>query len=358
MPVSLENLASRCNSTVYGDAQLLISGVSSLEEALGNEISFISNRKYLSKLEHTNAGAIIMSALELEYFLSSYPNKALNAIISTNPYADFARISQYFFEKNNCIDKIYGQNIHACTNISKDVMLPENINISSFVTVEAGAVLGNNVSIGAGCYIGKDVIIGDNTFLCPNVTIYHGCHIGKNNIIHSGVVIGSDGFGFAPDLHIQNPEWVKIPQMGIVIIHDDVEIGANTTVDRATFGKTIIGKGCKIDNQVQIAHNVLIGDYCVIAGCTGIAGSTKIGKFCMLGGGSQISGHIELADGTIVSGGTAVTSSTDKGDRITGVFPAMPHKEWEKNAAIIRQIQNLRKQIKALEKEFSKMKRH
>ena len=352
MPIILKELADLFNSTIHGNPQILINGVASLEDANSNEISFISNRKYLSKLEHTNAGAVVMSAQELNYCLTNYPSKKINAIISNNTYADFARISQYFFSKTNSDYLINGQNIHNSASININVKLPDNINIASFVTVESGAILGNNISIGAGCYIGKNVSIGDNSILYPNVTIYNGCKIGKNNIIHSGTVIGSDGFGFAPDLQSINPEWVKIPQIGIVEIADDVEIGSNTTIDRATFGKTTIGKGCKIDNQVQIAHNVNIDNYTVVAGCTAIAGSTKVGNFCMIGGSSQIAGHLEIADGSIISGGTSVMHSTKKGERITGVFPAMQHKDWEKNAAIIRQMQNFRKQIKDLEKKL------
>ncbi|MFM2344817.1 MAG: hypothetical protein RLZZ210_1429 [Pseudomonadota bacterium] len=354
MSILLQELAQLFKAEVHGNSQILISSVASLEDANPNQISFISNRKYLSKLEFTNAGAIIMSEQELSYCKTNFPHKNFSAIVNNNPYATFARISQYFFDKTNNID-IHGKNIHKNINICESVELPENIKIDAFVTIETGAIFGNNVSIGSGCYIGKNVVVGDNTFIYPNVSIYNDCVIGKNNIIHSGTVIGSDGFGFAPDLHNSNPEWVKIPQIGIVEISDNVEIGSNTTIDRATFGKTLIGKGCKIDNQVQIAHNVSLGNYCVVAGCTAIAGSTKVGNFCMIGGSSQIAGHLEIADGTIISGGTGVMHSTNKGERITGVFPAMQHRDWEKSAAIIRQIQNLRKQIKDIEKGLNKL---
>jgi UDP-3-O-[3-hydroxymyristoyl] glucosamine N-acyltransferase len=183
------------------------------------------------------------------------------------------------------------------------------------------------------------------------VTLYHGCSLGQRNIIHSGTVIGSDGFGFAPDLTAG--EWVKVPQVGRVIIGDDVEIGSNTSIDRGAMADTIIENGCKIDNLVQIAHNVHIGALTVIAGNTAVAGSTTIGKMCMIGGSTSFSGHLKIADQTTISGGTTIIRSIEKsGQHFTSIFPMLPHSDWEKNAAILRGLDKMRQKMKDLEKQI------
>jgi UDP-3-O-[3-hydroxymyristoyl] glucosamine N-acyltransferase len=346
----LKELAQQFNAEIYGKDSVDIQYVAALEDAKTNDISFISNRKYLKHVLSTNAAAVVMSKQDLDYCLDYHAEscKNLNALLSSNPYATFARISQYLVQIKNAHVPIKEACIHASAVIHPSVIIGENVTIDAFVCIEEGVIIANNVHIYAGCYIGKNVEVGEHTLLYAHVTIYHGCKIGEHVIIHSGTVVGSDGFGFAPDLQSKHPEWVKIPQIGYVVIQNHVEIGANTSIDRATFGQTLIEQGTKIDNQVQIAHNVHIGKYCVIAGCTAIAGSTSIGNFCMIGGSSEIAGHLEIADACIISGATSVMQSTQKGQHITGVMPAMEHKQWEKNAVIIRQLSNLRKQLKDL----------
>jgi UDP-3-O-[3-hydroxymyristoyl] glucosamine N-acyltransferase len=196
-----------------------------------------------------------------------------------------------------------------------------------------------------------NAVIASDTLVYPSVSIYHDIQIGERCIIHSGAVIGADGFGFAPDFSAAGGEWIKIPQTGRVVIGNDVEIGASTTIDRGAMSDTMIGSGTKIDNQVQIAHNVTIGDCCVIAGCAAISGSTKIGNFCIIGGAANFAGHLTIADRTTVSGNTSIIRSiTEPGQHFTGVYPSMLHSAWEKNAAILRGLDKIRQRLRLLDK--------
>jgi UDP-3-O-[3-hydroxymyristoyl] glucosamine N-acyltransferase len=213
--------------------------------------------------------------------------------------------------------------------------------------VEAGATLGAQVRIGAGSFVGRGCAIGDDTLLGPRVTILFDCRLGARCIVHPGVVIGADGFGFAPD----RGRWQKIEQLGKVIVGDDVEVGANTCIDRGAIGDTVIGDGVKIDNLVQIAHNVRIGEHTAIAGCVGIAGSAVVGAHCMIGGHAGIAGHVSIADGVVVSAATQITRSITKPGMYSGLFPFDENAAWEKNAATIRQLHALRARVRALEQK-------
>ena len=223
--------------------------------------------------------------------------------------------------------------------------LPASAAVGPHVSIGCGVVLGEDVVIHPGCVIGDDVSIGDGSHLYPNVTIYHGCRIGRRAILHSGAVIGADGFGFAPE----GRQWIKIPQVGGVTIGDDVEIGANTTVDRGALDDTVIGDGCKIDNLVQVAHNCNIGPHSVLAGCTGIAGSVTLGEHCIVGGAGMISGHVTLAPGTTISGGSLVMKSIARPGLYTSVFPLDTHDEWVRNAAHIRRLSRLAERVSNIE---------
>jgi UDP-3-O-[3-hydroxymyristoyl] glucosamine N-acyltransferase len=204
------------------------------------------------------------------------------------------------------------------------------------------------VVIHAGCVVGDGASIGEGSVLHPNVTIYRDCVIGRRAIVHSGAVIGADGFGFAPE----GGKWIKIPQIGRVLIGDDVEIGANTSIDRGALEDTVIGDGVKLDNQIQIGHNCVIGDHCVIAGCVGIAGSTRIGKGCMLGGAAMILGHLEIADGTVISPGSMVMKSITKPGKYTALYPLEEHDRWLHNAAQVRHLARLAERVTELEKQL------
>jgi UDP-3-O-[3-hydroxymyristoyl] glucosamine N-acyltransferase len=265
-------------------------------------------------------------------------------IVAANPYAYYARVASLL---NPVTQGFSG--IHPSAVVSS--ALSASVAVGSYVSIGRGVTLGERVVIHPGCVIGDEVVIGDDSVLYPNVTIYNGCHIGKRAIIHSGAVIGADGFGFAPD----GRDWIKIPQIGAVVIGDDVEIGANTTVDRGALDDTVIGDGCKIDNLVQVAHNCNIGAYSVLAGCTGIAGSVTLGEHCIVGGAGMISGHVTLAPGTTISGGSLVMKNITQPGLYTSVFPIDSHDEWVRNAAHIRRLSHLAERVSELEKKLKEI---
>ena len=303
-PLTLGQIASRLGGRVAGDPQVLIRQVGSLERAASGQISFLSNSKNKGKLAETRASAVIL-APENEQ-LTQLPR-----IVADNPYAYFARVSQLF---NPVVSQAPG--VHPSAVVSKK------------------ASLGERVSIGAGCVIGDDVVIGDESCLYPRVVVYPKCLIGKRVVVHAGVVIGADGFGIARE----EDRWVKIPQIGGVRIGDEVEIGANTTIDRGALDDTVIEDGVKLDNQVQIGHNVRIGAHSAVAGCVGIAGSADIGRHCTIGGAAMIHGHITIVDHVHVSAGTLISRSLLKPGTYTGFYPFDEHEAWRRNAAQLRRL--------------------
>jgi UDP-3-O-[3-hydroxymyristoyl] glucosamine N-acyltransferase len=303
-PLTLGEIASRLGGRVAGDPKLLIRQVGSLENAGPGQISFLSNSKHGAKLAATRAAAVIL-APENEQ-LTPLPR-----IVCDAPYAYFAKVSQLF---NGTVLQEAG--IHPSAVVAKT------------------ATIGKNVSIGPGCVVGERVTIGDDCCLYPRVVIYPGCTIGKRVVMHSGVVIGADGFGIAPE----QGRWVKIPQIGSVRIGDDVEIGANTTVDRGALDDTVIEEGVKLDNQIQVGHNVRIGAHTAIAACTGIAGSADIGSGCTIGGAAMIHGHIKIADGVHVSAGTLISRSLSKPGTYTGIYPFDEHEAWKRSAVRLRRL--------------------
>jgi len=301
-PLTLGQIVSRLGGRVAGDAQVLIRQVAPLAGAGAGQISFYASRKYRAQLAATGAAAVIVGPGDEE--ATRRPR-----IVAERPYAYFARVSQLF---------------------NPSVTQPPGVHPSAVVS--AKAVLGKNVSIGAGCVVGDGVSIGDDSCLYPRVVVYENCKVGKRNIVHSGAVIGADGFGFADD----GGRWVKIPQAGGVTIGDDVEIGANTTIDRGALEDTVIEEGVKLDNQIQVGHNVRIGAHTAIAGCAGIAGSAKIGRHCTIGGAAVILGHLELVEGVHVSAGTLISRSILKPGTYTGVYPFDENAAWARGAASLR----------------------
>jgi UDP-3-O-[3-hydroxymyristoyl] glucosamine N-acyltransferase len=232
--------------------------------------------------------------------------------------------------------------------VHPDARIDEAASIGPHCVIEEQVQVGAGAQIGAGCYLGAGARIGDGTRLYPGVRVYPGCRIGARCIVHSGAVIGADGFGFAPF----RGAWVKIPQTGAVSIGEDVEIGACTTIDRGAMGDTVIEEGVKIDNQVQIGHNCRIGAYTAIAGCVGIAGSAVIGRRCQLGGAAMIQGHITIADGCVVSGATAITRDVTQAGFYTGIYPFMSNRRWERSAVLLRNLDELRERVRALEAQL------
>ncbi|MBU3550105.1 UDP-3-O-(3-hydroxymyristoyl)glucosamine N-acyltransferase [Polynucleobacter sp. MWH-Berg-3C6] len=349
MPTAIE-LAEQFQASLVGEASSAFDGLAPLERAQSKQISFLSNPLYRQQASDSAAGALIVSKADLE-FLQANPgaNTAKRVyFVSKNPYATFARMAQYFAKASA---PKYAPGIHPSAAIDATAIVPASCHIGPFVQIGAGVKLGERVAILGNTSVAMNSEIANDTLIYPSASIYHETQIGERCIIHSGAVIGADGFGFAPDFSASGGEWVKIPQTGRVIIGDDVEIGASTTIDRGAMSDTMIGAGTKIDNQVQIAHNVTIGRCCVIAGCAAISGSTKIGHFCIIGGAANFAGHLTIADRTTVSGNTSIIRSINEpGQHFTGVYPSMPHAAWEKNAAILRGLDKIRQRLRLLDK--------
>jgi UDP-3-O-[3-hydroxymyristoyl] glucosamine N-acyltransferase len=316
--LTLAEIASRLGGRVAGDAATPIRQVGSLERAAAGEITFLSNPKYQAKLADTRASAVIVSE-EAEH-LTDLPR-----IVCEAPYLYFARVSQLF---------------------NPSITQPLGVHPSAVVSSKAR--IGTGVSIGAGCVIGDDVIVGDDSCLYPRVVIYPGCRLGRRVILHSGVVIGADGFGIAQD---DAGRWVKIPQIGSVRLGDDVEVGANTTVDRGALDDTLIEDGVKLDNQIQIGHNVRVGEHTAMAGCVAVAGSADIGRHCTIGAAAVILGHLKLVDRVHVSAGTVISRSIHQPGTYTGMFPFDDNASWARNTALVRHLADLADRVRALEKE-------
>jgi UDP-3-O-[3-hydroxymyristoyl] glucosamine N-acyltransferase len=302
-PFTLQQIAQRLGGRVVGESGILIRQVGSLERATREQITFLSSSKLKAKLAETRASAVILAP-------GNEKLTGLPRIVADNPHAYFARVSQLF----------------------NPVVTQSGIHPSAVIA--PSAKLGRNVSLGAGCVVGENVVIGDDSCLYPRVVLYPGCTIGARVVIHAGAVIGADGFGLAPE----NGRWVKIPQIGGVRIGDDVEIGANTTIDRGALDDTVIEEGVKLDNQVQVGHNVRIGAHSAVAGCVGIAGSARIGRHVTIGGAAMIHGHIEIADHVHVSAGTLISRSLTKPGTYTGIYPFDEHDAWKRNAARLRRL--------------------
>ncbi|WP_087630439.1 UDP-3-O-(3-hydroxymyristoyl)glucosamine N-acyltransferase [Caballeronia telluris] len=354
MTITLAELARRFGGEIVGDAQQRVGSLAPLDKADSGQLAFLANQKYLPQVETTRAGAVLISPADLEKVAA---REGLNFIVTPNPYAYFARVAQAFIDLATPAVK---PGVHASASIDPGAKVAASAVIGAHVTVEAGAVIGERVKLDAGVVIGRGVKLGDDVHLYPNVTVYHGCKLGARVIVHAGAVIGADGFGFAPDFmgegEARTGSWVKIPQVGAVDIADDVEIGANTTIDRGAMADTVIEECVKIDNLVQIGHNCRIGAYTVIAGCAGIAGSTNIGRHCMIGGAVGIAGHVTLADYVIVTAQSGVSKSLTKPGMYTSAFPAVNHADWNKSAAIMRNLDKLRDRIKALEAALDERK--
>ena len=349
MPTAIE-LAEQFQASLVGEASLVFTGLAPLERASQTQISFLSNPLYRQQAADSSAGALIVGESDLEFLqANSGANSAKRVyFVSKNPYATFARMAQHFAKASS---PVYDSGIHSSAAIDSTAIVPVSCHIGPFVQIAAGVKLGERVSILGNTSIARDSVIASDTLIFPSVSIYSDTQIGERCIIHSGAVIGADGFGFAPDFSASGGEWIKIPQTGRVIIGNDVEIGASTTIDRGAMSDTVIGSGTKIDNQVQIAHNVMVGKCCVIAGCAAISGSTKIGNFCIIGGAANFAGHLTIADRTTISGNTSIIRSiTEPGQHFTGVYPSMLHSAWEKNAAILRGLDKIRQRLRLLDK--------
>lgn len=334
---TLAELAVLLGAELHGDASCVVSGVGTLQKAQSGQVTFLDNVRYRKYLPETQASAVILAPANL----SGCPT---NALLLKNPYLGYARVAALFAHKAT-----------AKPGVHPSAIIGENCQIHPTASIAAHCVIGSNVTIGAqtileaGCAIGDNCTLGSDTHLFPRVVLYHAIQVGDRVIIHSGAVIGSDGFGFAQD----NGTWCKVSQLGKVIIGHDVEIGANTTIDRGAIEDTVIEQGVKIDNLVQIAHNVVVGAHSAIAGCVGIAGSTTIGKHCAIGGGVGISGHINIADCVVLTGGSLVAQSITEPGIYTSGFPAQPTLAWKKQIVRVNQLDSMMQKIRDLEKSIT-----
>ena len=335
----LSEIAAQLGGRLLGDAEVRISQIASLEAAQPDQISFLTNSKYRAQLAGTRAGALILGEADADA-------TELPRIISDNPYAYFAKVSAML----NPLPEVE-PGIHPGAVIGAGAKIDATASIAATAVIGAGATIGAHSVIGEGCCIGTNVVIGCRARLYPRVVVYHGCVIGDDLIAHSGVVIGADGFGIAMD----QGHWIKIPQIGRVVIGNDVEIGANTTIDRGALDDTVIEDGVKLDNQIQIAHNVRIGAHTAIAGCAGIAGSTTIGRYCLIGGGAGISGHLQIADHVEIAAFTLIGKSIREAGSFTGAFPFAKTEDWRRNSVHLRHLDELAGRIRKLEQQLNSL---
>jgi UDP-3-O-[3-hydroxymyristoyl] glucosamine N-acyltransferase len=334
-----DRAGGRLAATFIGNSDIPIDGAASLELAGNRHLGFLANPRYAHQVAATRAAAVVLRPADAVAVFGDRP-PPFTQVHCAAPYAWFALAAQVLAPVPAVVAAVA-----ASARIDAAARVDASARIDDHAVIAAGAQIDAGAWIGAGCTVGAYAHIGAETRLHPRVSVAAGCEIGARGIVHSGAVIGADGFGFAP----LDGRWIKIPQTGRVLIADDVEIGANTTIDRGTLGDTVIEEGVKIDNQVQIAHNCRIGAHSAIAGCVGIAGSAVVGRRCQLGGAAMIHGHITLCDDVIVSGGTLISRSIAKPGFYSGVFPFMPNRDWERNAALVRHLTELRARLRRLE---------
>jgi UDP-3-O-[3-hydroxymyristoyl] glucosamine N-acyltransferase len=337
MELKLKEIAQILGGTIDGDEDTVINNISGIEDAKEGDITFVANPKYINYIEKTKASAIVCSP--------EISSESKNLLKVKNPYLAYAKAITFLNpprEETGTIDER--------AFIGKDVKLGKNVTIYPFAFIGDGSTIGDHTTIYPNCFLGRKVKIGSNTFLHPNVTIREDCIVGNNVIINSGAIIGSDGFGFASD----GAKKFKIPQLGIVQIDDDVEIGACTTIDRATMGKTWIKRGAKLDNLIQVAHNCTIGEDSVIIAHTGISGSTHIGDRVTMAGQSATTGHVKIGDDVIVGARGGVAADIPPGQIVSGA-PTMPHRDWLRSTLIFKKLPEMNQTIKDLKKKISEL---
>lgn len=334
----LSDLAEQHNLKLVGDGDALIEGIGTLSDATASQISFLSNPIYREQLKSTDAGAVIVSE-------SDAGNCPANALIAEDPYVSYAKIAACFDPR-----RPVNPGIHDSASIDPTASLGDDVHVGANTVIGPGCVIADACTIGPGCVLIADVGLGSGSRLIANVTVCEGVKVGRRTNIHPGAVIGADGFGLAFD----QDHWVKIPQIGAVRIGDDCEIGANTTIDRGAIGDTIIEDDVRLDNQIQIGHNVEIGAHTAMAGMVGISGSTRIGKYCMFAGSSGTVGHISIADRTTVHFRSVVTKSiSEPGTVWSAAIPAQPLRDWNRSVAHLRKLEKLARRVLRLEKQMN-----
>ena len=332
---TLSELAKKLDCEIEGNGDTIINSLGTVENAVVGQICFIANKQYVKHLASTSASAAIISPALLAQC-------GVPALVTKDPYGVYAKLSILFDDAPPTTAGVSPQ-----AAVSAGAIIAASASVAAMAVIETGAVIGEGAVIGAGCYLGENSAVGSNTRLYPNVSVYHKVKIGSDCLLHSGAVIGSDGFGFAPAVN----GWERIAQLGSVVIGNRVSIGANTTIDRGAIEDTVLGDDVIIDNQVQIAHNVLIGNKTAIAGASAVAGSTKIGQRCVIAGGVGIVGHLEIVDEVTVTARTLVTKNIiEKGSYSAGT-PMMPTRDWRKAASGFKRLRPLLSRVDALEKK-------
>ncbi|WP_306533218.1 UDP-3-O-(3-hydroxymyristoyl)glucosamine N-acyltransferase [Geobacter sp.] len=334
---TLRELADYLDGTVAGDESKTVTGVASLDDAADNQITFLANPRYAPKVATTGAGAVVLPP--------GAERHGRNAIHVANPYLAFAKLLTLFHVAPR-----------EPLGVMEEALVGHKVTMGSDVTVYPGAVVGDGVTLGdrvtiyPGVVLYEGVTVGNDVTLHANVVVYQGCRIGNRVTIHAGTIIGSDGFGYAPD----GDGFYKIPQLGIVVIEDDVEIGANTTIDRAALSATVIGRGTKIDNLVMIAHNCVLGENCTIVSQVGISGSTKLGRRVTLAGQVGVAGHLEIGDNVMVGAKSGIPGNVPAGSMVSGM-PAFNHRDWLRSSAVVPKLPELKKTIAAMEKRIQQL---
>ena len=339
--ILLADLAARVGAAVDGDGAAVVARVGTIERAGPDAITFAVGARHAALLAGTRAGAVIVAPAHVG--ATTRPK-----LVHANPYATYARVATILHPAPAAVP-----GVDATARVDAQAVVDPSAEIGPFTVVAAGARIGARAIVGAGALVGPGATIGDDVRLHPRVTVYAGCVIGARTVILAGAVVGADGFGNAED----GGRWIKIPQVGRVVIGADCEIGANTTIDRGAIEDTVIEDDVRLDNQIQIGHNCRIGAHTAIAGCVGIAGSTRIGRNVKIGGAAMIAGHLSIADDVVISGATQVFSSIDVPGPYTGTFPALPHREWQHVASNMRRLRTLAARVAALERALRTQER-
>ena len=332
--IRLAELAALVGASVDGDGERLVVRVAPIERAGPDAITFLSNASKRHLLAQSTAAAVIVSPADA-------PGTALPKLVHANPYATYARVATLLHPPAGALP-----GIHPLASVAADARIDPSAEIRAFASIGARVRVGARAIIESGVTLAEDVVVGEDAHIYPQVTVYAGCTIGARTILHAGVVIGADGFGIAEDGDL----WIKIPQLGRVIIGADCEIGASTTIDRGALDDTVIEDDVKLDNQIQIGHNCRIGAHTAVAGCVGIAGSTTIGRNCKIGGAAMIAGHLYIADGTTISAGTLVAKPIKQPGAYAGTFPLLPHRDWRYVASELRHLRTLARRVNELER--------
>ncbi len=345
-PVLLAELARVVGGQLVGDPARTVERIASLEAAEADCISFLSHARYAGQLLSTRAGCVIVDPSQREQALAGADGRgaARAAIVCDDPYLAFARLTQWWARQRR---PAAAPGIHASAVIEPGAQIHAMASVGALAYVGAGARVAAGATVGAQAHLGQGAVVGEGSVLKPHVVLADDCSIGARCLVHAGAVIGADGFGFAP----HQGQWEKIEQLGGVRIGDNVEIGANTCVDRGALEDTVIEEGVKLDNLVQIGHNVFIGAHTAFAGCVGVAGSARIGRHCTAGGGAIILGHLEIVDHVHITAATVITRSIRKPGQYSGAFPFDDNASWEKNAATLRQLHALRDRLRVLERK-------